>query len=93
METNHVKGADKGRVMLYALSTCGWCKKTKDLLEQLDVAFDYLDVDRLSGKDQAQIIEEVKKWNPSCSFPSLVIDDSQCIVGFKEEQIRKRFEP
>ena len=36
MEINHVDGQDKGKVMLYALSTCVWCKKTKKLLDKLD---------------------------------------------------------
>ena len=27
--------------MLYALSTCQWCHKTKVLLEELGIAFDY----------------------------------------------------
>jgi len=25
MQIVHVNGTDRGRVMLYALSTCGWC--------------------------------------------------------------------
>ena len=32
MAVNHVAGRNKGKVMLYALSTCGWCAKTKELL-------------------------------------------------------------
>ncbi len=90
MESNHVGGDKKGKVVLYALSTCVWCKKTKELLKEMNVEFDYIDVDHLGGQDKSQAIEEIKKWNPPCSFPSLVIDDAQCIIGFDEKQIRER---
>lgn len=89
MAISHVEGAQKGKVMLYALSTCGWCKKTKALLGELGVAYDYTDVDLLVGEEQDVIIEEIKKFNPACNFPTLVIDDDKCIIGFKEDEIRE----
>jgi glutaredoxin-like protein NrdH len=89
MTVNHVEGANKGHVMLYALSTCGWCKKTKGLLEELKVEFYYTHVDQLQGAERAEAIEAVKKWNPKCSFPSLVLNDSQCIIGYDEAKIKE----
>jgi glutaredoxin len=89
-EPIHVDGANREhKVMLYALSTCGWCKKTKRLLEELDVAYDYIDVDQLLGDEKDEVREEVTRWNPACSFPTLVIDDQRCIAGFKEWEIRE----
>lgn len=88
MTTHHVEGQPKGRVMLYALSTCGWCRKTKELLRSMNVAFDYTDVDLLAGKERDDVMASVRKWNPRGSFPSLVIDDNLCIVGFDEEKIQ-----
>jgi glutaredoxin-like protein NrdH len=89
MDVKHVAGAPRGKVMLYALSTCGWCRRTKALLNDLGVAYDYTDVDLLRGKEQDAAINEVKKFNPDCNFPTLVIDDQKCIVGFKEDEIRE----
>jgi glutaredoxin len=89
MTVNHVAGQDRGSVMLYALSTCGWCKKTKALLGELKVAYDYTDVDLLDQAEKRLAMEEVRKWNPACSFPSMVINGSQCIVGFSETKIRE----
>lgn len=88
MTINKIEGKDKGSIMLYALSTCGWCRKTKELLKELGVAFSYIDVDLLSGEERTATTDEVKKWNSSCSFPTLVINGNDCIVGFKEDQIR-----
>ena len=41
----HVKGKNKGDVKLYALSTCVWCGKTKDLLNELGIEFKFIYVD------------------------------------------------
>ena len=49
IKMNHVEGTDKGRVVLYALSTCQWCRKVKDLLKELGIDFYYIDVD-LAGE-------------------------------------------
>ncbi len=85
----HVPGRKSGHVMLYALSTCGWCAKTRRLLEELGIEYDYEYVDNLVGADRDRAIKEVIVWNPSCSFPTLVINDEKCIVGFREDEIRE----
>ena len=89
MTINHVAGKNKGKVMLYALSTCGWCKKTKALLNELGVEYDYTDVDLLKEEKQSATIKEITKFNPDCNFPTMVINSSKCIVGFKEDDIRE----
>ena len=85
----HVPGQDQGKVILYALSTCIWCRKTKALLSSLGVAYDYCDVDQLEGDAQTETEEMILKWNPKVSFPTMVIHDQQCIVGFDEMKIRE----
>jgi glutaredoxin-like protein NrdH len=89
MAVEHVNGRDKGTIVLYALSTCGWCAKTKDLLRQIGVAFDYTYVDLLEGKEQDDAMDAVEKFNSSGSFPTLVIDNRRAIVGFHEQEIRE----
>lgn len=89
MTINHVAGKNKGKVMLYALSTCGWCKKTKALLGELGVGYDYIDVDLLKGQERDAVVKEIMKYNPACNFPTMVINSSQCIIGFKEDDIRE----
>lgn len=89
MEFEMVPGEDRGDVKLYALSTCVWCKRTKRLLDTLGVAYSYIYVDRLEGETKDAARKEVMRWNPACSFPTLVIDGETCIVGFKEDRIRE----
>jgi glutaredoxin-like protein NrdH len=90
MNLEHVNGEDKGKVLLFALSTCGWCRKTRMLLEDLGTKYDYTYVDLTAGAEREEIIEALKEYNPDISFPTLVINDSDVIVGFEEDQIKSR---
>jgi len=75
-------------VKLYTLSTCSHCKSTKRLLAECTVKYDVVDVDLLEGEERKAILEDVKKFNPRCSFPTIIIGDT-VIVGHKEQEIRK----
>lgn len=89
MEMNHVEGENKGKIVLYALSTCAWCKKTKKLLKDLHVEFYYIDADLLEGKERKEILDQLKKFNPRVSFPTVVIDENTIVVGYNEQKIRE----
>ncbi len=73
---------------LYALSTCGHCKSTKRLLSECEVEYNYVEVDTLEGDERRAILEDIKKLNPKCSFPTIKINDT-VIVGYKERDIKK----
>ena len=75
-------------IMLYTLSTCRVCKATRKLLDDLAVAYECVDVDRLGKAEQDAILEKMKPTNPRGAFPALFIGET-VIVGFKEEEIRK----
>jgi glutaredoxin len=75
-------------VKLYALSTCSHCKCTKELLNDCGIKFDCTDVDTLPREEITAILEEIKKVNERCSFPTIIIGD-KVIVGFKEKEIRE----
>jgi glutaredoxin-like protein NrdH len=75
----HIDGDTGKKVVLYALSTCGWCHRTKEFLNKLGVAYDYVDVDLVDDKMSAEIEAEVIKWNKKEIYPTLVIDNK---VGF-----------
>lgn len=77
------------QVLLYALSTCIWCRKARQFLEDAQVSFDYVYVDLLDTDERERVKDEVREWNPRCSFPTLVVDGKECIVGFKEERIKE----
>jgi len=75
-------------VKIYSLSTCSHCKSTKNFLSDCTVMYDFVDVDLLEGEERKAILEDVKKFNPKCSFPTIIIGD-KVIVGFKENETRE----
>ncbi len=89
MSLTHVKGKNKGSVVLYALSTCVWCKKTKRLLERLGVAFEYVYVDLLTGAEKDQILADMTRHTSTRAFPTLVINNGKIIQGYQEKRIRE----
>jgi glutaredoxin-like protein NrdH len=73
---------------IYTLSTCSHCRATKKFLDNSGIEYSYTDVDLLQGEEREAVIEEVKKYNPRCTFPTIVIGD-KVIVGFREDEIRE----
>jgi glutaredoxin len=72
---------------MYTLSTCSHCKSTKKLLVEFGVQYEFTDVDLLDGEERAVILDDMKKFNPRFSFPTIIIGE-KVIVGYKEEEIR-----
>jgi glutaredoxin-like protein NrdH len=75
-------------IKIYTLSTCGHCKAAKKFLNDHGIAYTCTDVDLLAGDERKETIEAVKKINPACSFPTIIIGD-KVIVGFNESSIRE----
>jgi glutaredoxin-like protein NrdH len=89
MKYIHKKGNNYGKVVLFAISTCIWCKKTKKLLDSLQIAYDFIDVDLAPREDRHAVREEIKKWTSRVSYPFIIINDQQYIQGYQEEQIKE----
>jgi glutaredoxin-like protein NrdH len=77
------------KVRFFALSTCGWCKKTKRFLDAHNVNYEIDYVDLLSGDERARVMAEMERWNPRRTFPTVVVNDSEVVVGFKEDRLRE----
>jgi len=76
------------KVRIYTLSTCIHCKATKKLLNACGVQYEFTDVDLLPEDERYAILEDVKKFNPRCTFPTIIIGD-KVIVGYQEHEIKK----
>jgi len=90
MQTTKVEGRAVKALTLFALSTCIWCKKVRQLLEDIGVAYEFIYIDLLDDDDQAEALKALEPFNPIGSFPTLVIDNSDCVVGFKPQEIRSK---
>ena len=77
------------KIVLYGLSTCIWCRRTRRFLEEQGVAFDFVYVDLLEEQERAEAVEQVRRWNPAVSFPTIVVDDRQCVMGYKPDKLKE----
>ena len=84
----HVEGRDAGEVVLYALSTCVWCRKARLLLDSLGVAYSYVYVDQLPRRSRRGF-RTMQAFNPRRSFPTIVVNGSVCIPGFDEKATKE----
>jgi len=75
-------------VKMFTLSTCSHCKATKKFFDDCAVKYEFTDVDLLDTEERTAILEDVRKWNPRCSFPTIIIGD-KVIVGFREDEIKE----
>jgi len=89
VKINHIEGNKKDNVILYTLSTCVWCKKTKKYLNELGIEYSYIDVDLLEADEKEEVLKKIKKFVSANSFPITIINDKECIVGFKPEKIKE----
>lgn len=76
------------QVKVFALSTCPYCRMTRQYLDENGVAYDVLEVDKLEGDERQTAISEVKELSGGTSFPVVVVDD-EVIVGFNKVRIKE----
>lgn len=93
MWRDHLEKVEKERkdkeLLLFALSTCGWCKRAREFLDGHGFSYEYVYVDLLEGQDREEALQEVSRWNPRKSFPTLVIDGDHVLAGFNEERYKE----
>ena len=77
------------KVFLYTLSTCGWCKKTKQFLKDNDVEYEYFEVDKCTREERKKVIEDIKARKASMGFPLAIIDDEIMISGYKVDKYKE----
>jgi len=85
-----VPGKKTKDVLIYSLSTCFWCDKAKEFLNELGVEYRYLVLDELAGEEQQLALAEVTKYNPDASFPTIVINNGEKVmIGLDEASLKE----
>lgn len=81
---------NKGRIVVYALSTCAFCKKALKFLRENSVSFSYVYVDEINPEIKSKIKGDLKtRYKKEIGFPFLILNDSTVIVGFAEDEYKK----
>ncbi len=90
MKTTEVAGSkNKHKVLLYALSTCAWCKLTKKFLNENNIAYEYVDVDLCNEKDKGLIRGDILRRGGEISYPTIIVDDKILITGFRKDKLEE----
>jgi glutaredoxin len=90
MDTTRVPGTRKDhKVLMYAISTCAWCKMTKKHLKDNQVEYEFIDVDLCSDKDRQTIRNDIVKRGGEPNYPIIIIDDKIMINGFRKDKINE----
>jgi glutaredoxin-like protein NrdH len=90
MEFVKVPGKNSNHaVLIYALSTCVWCKMTKQFLKDKSIAYQYVDVDLSSDKDREKIRKDIKDRGGEPTYPTIIVDDKVLITGFRKDLIKE----
>jgi glutaredoxin-like protein NrdH len=79
------------KVLLFALSTCGHCRNTRKWLDEHKINYECIEVDLKHGDEKRRTLEEMRKWNDHLTFPTMVLDGAEIIVGFHPDKFEEAF--
>jgi len=93
MEFSKVSGKKNNhKVTVYALSTCVWCKLTKQFLNENDVKYEYIDVDLCNEEDKQKVRQTITSKGGSLTYPTTIIDNKVVITGFRKDKLKEALE-
>jgi len=93
VKTVKVEGKNnKHKVLMYALSTCAWCKMTKKFLNENNVEYEYVDVDLTDDEYRDKIRQHIMSRGGEPSYPTIIVDDTTVITGFRKDKIKEALE-
>jgi len=82
----------KHKVLMYAISTCAWCKMTKKFLKDNNIEYEYVDVDLCEEEDKDKIRQDILDKGGSLSYPTVIIDNKTLITGFRKDKLTEALE-
>lgn len=71
-------------VKMYTLSTCPWCKKTKEFFREHNIPFEYIDYDQTDDETKEKIIKEMRSHGAN-GFPYVKIGNN-IVIGYKPDE-------
>jgi glutaredoxin-like protein NrdH len=90
MKFSNVSGKkSQHKVVLYALSTCAWCKMTKQFLKDNNIEYKYVDVDLCEEEDKQKIRQHIQSKGGPLSYPTIIIDDKVLITGLRKDKLKE----
>ena len=83
---------DNDNIVVFSLSTCMWCKKCKRFLEERNMKYRYVELDKIESKDKKKILEYLKStYESRISYPFLVCKKG-FVVGYNPDKYENLLE-
>ena len=77
-------------VVFYGLSTCGWCRRTKQWLDEHEIEYHLIYMDQLQGEEKEKHMKRMKQFVERQSFPLLVINDGERVIqGYHTDEFEE----
>jgi arsenate reductase-like glutaredoxin family protein len=76
------------KVLIYTISTCPVCRKTKEFFRTRGIPFDFIDYDLANENEQNKIAVEMMTGAGHIGFPFVRIDDV-VVIGFNPERFEQ----
>jgi glutaredoxin-like protein NrdH len=93
MNISKISGTNnKHKVFVYALSTCVWCKLTKQYLNENNIQYEFVDVDLAEEEDKQKIHEKIQSLGGMISYPTTIVDDKVVVTGFRKDKLKEVLE-
>ena len=83
---------NKHRVLMYAISTCGWCKRAKKMLKDMDVEYEYIDINLSNKKDRQKIRQDILGRGGKLVYPTIIIDNKILLVNPSKDKLKEVLE-
>ncbi len=59
------------------------------MFDDLRISYALVQADELPAEEKKKVLQQLKKANPQCSFPTVVVD-GETIVGYKVQEIKEK---
>ena len=94
LEYTRVEGENKRHtVTVYALSTCGFCKRALAFLEANKIEYQFLYMDKIPLETKTEAKKILKEtYHQDIAFPFAVVDGKEPLVGFIEPDWKRTLE-
>ena len=90
MPLSKVQGTKKDhKVVVYAISTCVWCKMTKQFLKDNEIEFEYIDIDMCEPEEKEKVRQTIVSKGGSLSYPTTIVDGKKLITGFRKDLLKE----
>jgi len=76
------------KVSMYTLSTCPWCRKTKNFFKERNMQFEFVDYDLADEPTQEKIADEMMRYADHIAFPFVRIGND-VVIGYNPEKYER----